>query len=473
MRKLVIKLAFIIPFVWWIYLFFTTQIIIVFDAEGYEQIGKMIHLQGWHEFFRTGPQREPFFSGLIALSMLLGDFFKISYFYPLKIFGAAFLFLTMVFSYRLMKKLSVHQVIAAAVIFYLGVSPVMTNSSMRLWSEFAAYPWIVLAVWWTIRSWQSMNHWAEDRQGFWGAARKGAVLGGLFLLIMSVKASAEAILIVYLWPFYWQILISYRSKNYIQIKRLVIFLAAIFLVFEGGVGSYKLANYISNGHYQYTGRWDWALWGYVKRRSEPMTFRKVEAAVAFVPGMDVCSKNFTPEECNFWSTRYSDDLDADKSKELSNKKLAEGETTKFFVQDSIRLLTSSLFQQVGLMFIEAHKIFFWESQIAFVAYPNWLEAILYSNPLMYGLKTILALLCWGAVVITIFCLCQRKRWFNQKGQEQAALLFVFNFIFWYTAAYSLYFIVDRYIFPIVSLLMILVAFAINQIWSTFGKKAKR
>jgi len=32
--------------------------------------------------------------------------------------------------------------LACLAVFYLGISPVMTNSSMRLWSEFATYPWV-------------------------------------------------------------------------------------------------------------------------------------------------------------------------------------------------------------------------------------------------------------------------------------------------------------------------------------------
>ena len=63
----------------------------------------------------------------------------------------------MVFSYRLMRMLAISRWIAALFVLYMGFSPTMTNSSMRLWSEFAAYPWVVLAVIWTIKSWNFLD----------------------------------------------------------------------------------------------------------------------------------------------------------------------------------------------------------------------------------------------------------------------------------------------------------------------------
>src|SRR5271170_2900413 len=142
MKSVWIKIVFLASILWWVYLYFTTQIVVVFDSVGYEDLGKMIAYQGWGEFFRHGPQREPLFPWLVATSMHLGDWWGISYYYPLKMIGVLFLLLTLIFSYRLMMLLSIRPFIAALTIFYMGISPVMTNSSMRLWSEFAAYPWV-------------------------------------------------------------------------------------------------------------------------------------------------------------------------------------------------------------------------------------------------------------------------------------------------------------------------------------------
>jgi hypothetical protein len=463
MREHLVKAAFIIPVLWWVYLFFTTQIVIVFDSEGYESVGRMIYLQGWQEFFRSGPHREPFFFILIALSMWMGDIFNVSYFYPLKFFGLIFLFATMVISYRLMRMLGIHRLVAAAAVFYLGISPVMTNASLRLWSEFAVFPFVVLAVWWTVKSWQFLMRESSSKKEIGETVLRGAGLGIIFLLIMSVKAVAEPILMAYLWPFYWQIFVTGRANDYLKMKHLIIFCLAVFLIFEGVLAGYKLINYQHNGQYEYTTRWDWALWGYAKRRAEPLTLKSLGAAVAFVPGTDLCIKTFGNESCEFWSARYSDDLDVSKSAELTAEGLNEAEKSKRFVRDSLKEMAATPLQQAGLMLIEAHKIFFWESSLAFVAYPDWIENIFYLSPWMNRLKYALAGLGWLASLFAIYYLCRRKTSVGIKEPTRKdTLLFVVNFLFWYTAAYSLYFIVDRYSFPVISLLIVLIAFMVDK-----------
>ena len=109
-----------IPMTWWVYLFFTTQFIVVYDAAGYEDAGKMILHHGWAGYLSDGPPREPMFPSLIALSMRLGDWWGVSYYYPLKMIGLLCLFFTMVFSYRLMRMLSISWWIACFFVFYMG-----------------------------------------------------------------------------------------------------------------------------------------------------------------------------------------------------------------------------------------------------------------------------------------------------------------------------------------------------------------
>jgi hypothetical protein len=380
----------------------------------------------------------------------------------------------MVMSYRLMRMLSIDRMIAAVAVLYLGISPVMTNSSMRLWSEFAAYPWIVLAVWWTIKSWQTIVQGAVDQKGIRRAAVYGIGAGGLFLLIMFVKAVAEPVLIVYLCPFYWQIFSNWRSKNYMKAKQVLVFCLVTLAVFEGTMIGYKTINYIHSGQYEYTSRWDWALWGYCKRRSEPLTLKRLQSAIAFVPGMGICNNVFGHEECDFWSTRYSDDITSQKKGELISKGVTGEELSTFFVKDSIRLLASSFAQQVGLIFIEAHKIFFWESAVAFVAYPDWLEGILHNEPFMNMLKIILAIMTWLGLMLAIVYVFRKRRILDiQQVKEKDILFFVSSFIVWYTAAYAVYFIVDRYVFPMIPLFLILIAFMLNKFVGFLREKIKR
>ena len=470
MKNTYVKWAFIIPLLWWIYLFFTTQIVVVFDAASYEDLGKMIVHQGWGEFFRTGPNREPLFPAMVAWSMQLGEWWGIAYYYPLKMIGTLFLLLTMVFSYRLMRMLSIPRIIACLAVFYLGVSPVMTNSSMRLWSEFAAYPWVVLAVLWTIKSWRVMDNVADDRRGMLKAIGHGAMVGLMFLLIMSVKAVAEGVLLFYLWPFYGLIVASWRRGSFLKAKHVIMFCLAALLVFEGAVNMYKWENYQANGHFVFTPRGDWFLYGNTACRMQPLSLRRLGAAVAYVPGLGVCPAIFGTDDCDFWSDRHAEDVAQAKREAFKAQGATEAELSQYYIYDSIRMILSNPLQAVGLWAVEAHKIFFWESSIAFVAYPDWLEGIFYAPGLMNSLKIVLALFSWGACVFSFCYLCFYRRAYWRQSHSQVWVLFwVLNFIFWFAAMYSVFFVIDRYAFPLVSLFLVLLAFMVHK-WLRFFVK---
>jgi hypothetical protein len=335
---------------------------------------------------------------------------------------------------------------------------------MRLWSEFAAYPWVVLAVIWTIKSWRALDDVADDRRGMLRIAGHGLMVALMFLLIMSVKAVAEGILLFYLWPFYWRIFSSWRQKNSIKARQALIFCLVVLAVFEGLVCTYKWCNYQQNGHFAFTNRGDWILYGCTARRMQPLTARSLGASVAFVPGMGLCTSLFKVPECDYWSATHSDDLMAQKKAELSTQGLSDQQTSKYFINQSIKMILANPLQAIVLMTIEAHKMFFWESSIAFVAYPDWLEGIFYSIKFSNDLKIMMALLSWGACVFAFYYLCfYSRRAGTQKKSEDDVLFWILNFIFWYMAMYSLFFILDRYAFPLVSFFMVLIAFLLDKI----------
>jgi hypothetical protein len=470
MRNIYLRLAFIVPILWWVYLFFTTQFLVVYDSAGYEAAGKMIAHHGWAEFLRHGPQREPMFPGLVALSMRMGDWWGVSYYYPLKMIGLFFLFLTMIFTYRLMRMLSISRWIACLFVFYLGISPTMTTSSIRLWSEFAAYPWVVSAVIWTIKSWGILEKASDDRQGTSRIIGHAMMVALMFLGVMSVKAIAEGVLLLYLWPFYGRIFSCWRSGNFIKARQAAVFCLAVLIIFEGTVYAYRACNYHYNGKFAFTDRGDWALYGNTARRMQPLTLKRLGAAVAFVPPMGICPSLFSYDDCNFWAARYSDDLIAQKRDELSAQGITGDAASRYFIYNSVKMLLSNPLQAALLMFIEAHEMFFWEPITSFEVYPDWLEKIFYSPLFIYTTMTIVAFLSWISCVFAFFYLGYR-RWkpgITNKEQD-AALGWVFNFIFWYMALYSLYFILDRYSYPLVSLYIVLIAFLTHQITKAFVK----
>src|SRR3990167_10242285 len=91
--KLIIG-AFFISALYWAYLFFTTRMFISADAIGFERLGDVIYRNGWVEFFKTGPNREPLYPLTIAISMYWADCLNISYQTIQKIFHIFLLFTT-------------------------------------------------------------------------------------------------------------------------------------------------------------------------------------------------------------------------------------------------------------------------------------------------------------------------------------------------------------------------------------------
>lgn len=470
-RNIYFRTAFILLFFWWVYLFFTSQFIVVYDSSGYEDAGKMIAHQGWAEFLRHGPQREPMFPWLIALSMRLGEWWGISYYYPLKMIGLLFLSLTMVFSYRLMRMLSISRWLACLFVFYLGISPTLSTSCLRLWSEFAVYPWVVLAVIWTINSWRLLAKVSDDRGGDLKIAGHAVMVALMFLAVMSVKAITEGVLWAYLWPFYWRIFSYWRSRNFLKARQASVFCLTVLIIFEGAVCAYRACNYHYNGEFTFTNRGDWALYGNTARRMQPLTLKRLGAAVAFVPPMGICPPLFGDDDCNFWTARYSDDLIEQKRAELKARGISgDAATSRYFIESSLKMILSNPPQAVLLMFIEAHEMFFWEPITSFEVYPDWLGKIFYSPMFINTMMSIVAFLSWTGCVFAFFYLC---RCFWKTGlphnEQDGALMWVFNFICWYMALYSLYFIVDRYSFPLASLYVVLIAFLTHQLIKVFVK----
>ena len=454
MKSRWIKLAFVLIALWWVYLFFATKFVVVYDAEGFEQLGRIIAYHGWADFFKGGLQREPMFLWLVAVSMRLGDWWGCSYEYPLKLIGILYLFLTMLFSCRLMRMLSVRPFIAALIIFYIGISPVMTNSSMRLWSEFAVYPWVLLAVIWTIKSFKLLDGASQGRGEYFKISLYAMMLAFIFMLIMSVKAVAEGILILYLWPFYWLIFSHWRSGSRPKSRQVAIFCLVVLLLFEGMVCMYKWCNYHYNGNFAFTNRGIWLVYGSAVRRTQPLTIDSLGAAVASVPGMGICSSNFSPQDCKFWSGPYVDGIWTQKLDDLARQGITGAKALNYFTINTVKLVFSHPLQVMFLMVIEAQKMFFWESSLDFVAYPDWLDRILHAVGFSYSLRSILAFLSWMACVFALYILCFRSRKLPLKDQGQRqALFWIINFVFWYVWMFSWVHILDRFSFPLISKLV--------------------
>ena len=68
-EKFLLFFAFLIPLIYWIYLLFSSQMVIQYDSLDYEQLGRILKQDGWLEYFKTGPNREPIYPLLISWAM--------------------------------------------------------------------------------------------------------------------------------------------------------------------------------------------------------------------------------------------------------------------------------------------------------------------------------------------------------------------------------------------------------------------
>jgi len=446
--------AFLISILYWIYLGLTIKMIVVYDAAAYESLGKIISQQGWGEFFRTGPNREPFYPAMIAFSMNLGKIFGISYQFVQVIIQLLVLFLTQILTLCILRILKINNLLSALTILYLGISPGIVNSALSLFSEIAIYPLILAGLLLIYRSWLS----------FIGPKFRIillAILTSLLFVVMTLnKGIFELVTPVFFFLF---ILSAFFTRNRKLIVNAFLYLVVVLGIFYALVNGYKSVNEIFNGHFTVTNRGAWVLYGSTARRMEPLTKERFLTAIAYVPGEGVCQSVFGEKRCRFWSFWKADELGSQKVSELSN--LPPKAVDNALITLSKQEVLKNPGQYVLLFAIEASKMFFWEStQIGYVVYPAGLTKLFAWAPLKNGLRLAMALLTLLAVVY-LFMLLWRKR--KEALESESSLIlpyFCLLFIFSFVSLYSAFSIIARYLLLIVPLYLIIVTYVFQGVF---------
>ncbi|MDP2652858.1 MAG: hypothetical protein Q8Q08_02380 [Candidatus Omnitrophota bacterium] len=458
-------------FLYWAYLSFVTQMIVVHDSVNYEFLGRLIKDQGFPAYFQTGPHREPFYPILIALAMRLAEGMSLSYQTVLKVLQFIFLFLTQLLALRLMVRLNISPVLTGICLFYMGISPAFVNAALSLYSEIAAFPFAVLIVLAGGRVWTSLAE-APPRK----AALGGAGLGAVFVFATLSKAIFQLVAALFIAGFAAVAVSAVLRKQPKTFRNILCFLAAFVLVYQGAVTCYKWANWTGNGTFTFTDRGAWALYGSTARRMEPLPGHRLLAAVAFAPGEEFCGKVANPEDCVFWSYRTSDDLGVNKLYELIGQGMSNQDINRTLLRFSIEKAVHNPAQYAILMAVEGLKMFFWESTgIGFVAYPDWLSAA-HSLPLFkHGLRYLLAILTvlalgYGILVSwrgrrAVFCL--------SPPPEDRVLItgWITALILAHIISYSFFFILNRYVLPLAPLYIILIALFLQKCFRTTTRRS--
>jgi len=457
--------VFTISLLYWIYLSFICQMYLWHDALGYEDLGDRLYRHGWLNYFKTGPHREPLYPWLISLSMHIGNYLSTSYKTIQMFIQILLLLATQTLTYQLLKKLKIKPWITAITLLYLAFSPAMFISTYRLYSEIATYPFILSIILFSVQGWK--NIFSSNPSSYFPIIYSAIGLGLSFLGVVFVKGIFELIAPMYALPFIVFTLLAFWKKHNPLGTKALIFCSLFFISFYGPLNSYKMANKIHNGKFTLTNRGPWALYGNTARRMEPLTTQRFLMALAYVPRPEGCYTLFGKEACQFWHYSESDKFGHHKAGELHRKGLSAPEVDKMLIKLSIQKALTNPFQYALFGVIEGFKLFFWEfTSMAYVVYPDWMIKLFYFTPLHLGLNGLMGLLSFLALLfLGLFTWKNKNTIFtlNQMPDEPTLVIFsLFSLISSTIALHSFFFVLPRYVFPIVPLYLISIAFLIQQ-----------
>ncbi|MBF0387002.1 MAG: hypothetical protein HQL20_04015 [Candidatus Omnitrophica bacterium] len=424
-----------LPF-YWAWLALNTQPLIIYDAIGYEAAGRLIAAQGLGAYFHE-LGREPLFPYLVSRAMLLEQAWGPHYQYFLKPILLVFLALTLTGIYRLARLLGARRSWAGAGVFYAGVSPIILNSTLWLWSEAAALPWAVWGVFFCLKAWRA----AGDKRDPLRAAGLAFMAGVMFTGLLMVKAAVSVVVMIYGLPFLLAgVVFLFRRDR----GRATAFIAAgsVFLViFLAAVEGYKALNYRMNGNYAITSRYHWALYGNTARRLMPLTKERIAQAVLSVPRLGLCEKVYG-RECGFWTYQMSDNISNEATAYCNSQGFSEEQQRQFLLNNSFQLMARHPFQQAAMSVVEGTKMLFWENRNYFVRYPAWLAGL-------YSQSILVCILCFGWAALSLAALVYAFiRW-------SAGSLLTASFVLWFIAVHAIFFIDMRYALPIAPLFIVL------------------
>jgi len=454
--------------VYWVYLFLTTQMSIVFDAYGYEQLGKLIYEQGWTAYFKNGPEREPFYPATIAFSMMLADAFHIHYHWIQKIIQILFLFSSQLLMLVLLNRLGVAHFIKLLTILYMGCSPALINATFSLFSEIIAVPFVLLVILCLVLSWKALY-----REGRRPCVMWAGLSAFSFVLLIFGKGAFQYVFWVCLIPFVCIFIRALVRQEKIMARNVVIYLAIVVSVVNVCLVTFKWMNKTYNGHFAFTSRYNVVFLGSAVKRSKPLTGPIVLSHLASIPGNGVCRMFFTQQQCDYadWSGAIDATSD-DRARLLSP--FPEKKRDEMAIRLALVNIREHPFQNFLFMMLEAPKMFFWEStRIGFVEYPGWLSNVFTARLFRFGLRFVVFL--WTAVSIVFLCahVCRHRKTLFDPLREATSLrtgLFVLLVIFSFTVIYASCYIITRYALPVASLFLLSNAVFFHQVYLRFKRR---
>ena len=453
--------AFALPLIFWIYLAFSSQMVIVFDAIGFEANGKIFKSEGLEGYLKEGPQKEPLYAYSISLSMRLADILKVDYKKVQTCLQIFLLLIGQIILYRILLLLKINDTVMALALLYYGFSPALINSSLSLFSEVITLPLILLSVVLINQAWRFVLE---------GNIKSAATYAFLFSCIAIVAAFSKAVLLVLypilILPFGIILIQSLIKKSKKQGQAALIFLIIFFIIFNVTVNGYKSLNKKYNGNSCFTDeRGSTMLYTLAIKRTAPLTTDYLFMAFAMIPGENIC-RAFYGDACYNWLFDGSADLGMQKKDQLAGEGLPGEQVEKILISSAKKQVVSNPFQYFLFVSLESVRMFFWEStKIGFVAYPQWLTTLYDNIFVKNSLRLFVTLITlFSAIYSAIHLFKNRHKIYRQsdKCEKYQTLFFLFLFLILFTGLYGLVRIATRYALPIAPLFIALIAFSVHE-----------
>lgn len=461
--------AFTLSILYWAYLFFISQMLLIQDARGYQELGELIAYKGWAAYLTGGPQREPFYPFLLSLSCKIADASPFSFETVQKFQQLLFLFATQILSFKLLKDLKVRPLFISLAILYIGFSPALINTYLCLFSEIAILPFMVATILVCSKVWASITSYIKDPDS---SAKSlilnSLLLGSLFLVLTFTKGIFEITIFAFFIPFTLFAFDGSRKKS----KRLwtsnILVILCLLTTFFLPLNLYKYANKKYNGTFALTNRASFALFGNLRRRSEKITSKSLASAYAFVVGEAFCMEAIDPDSCRFWSYHASDNYAGQQRLEYLD--LTASETNKRFTDLAKKELIKTPFNQILFASVEALKMFFFETpnNIGFVVYPRWLDKLYHVPQLMYSLTFAAAIISVFSCIFSVCYVWSKRKLLTLSSENNGNIFTILSILLLmipFIGLHSLFFVLPRYANPIIPLHIILIAFCFNSIFT--------
>lgn len=456
-RKL-LGAVFGICLLWWIYLF-QSSMAVKFDAIAYEQLGEMIYRDGWIEYFRTGPHREPLYPFSVSMSMRLSQLTDISYQQFQKFGQLTLLLVTQLCALALLQKMKVRLWLQAAAVLYIGLSPGLLNAALSLFSEIIIFPSMMMSG--VCLAWS----WGRIRSG----QMREVVIAGIstaliFIFAVIGKAIFQYVFAATMFVIGILVLWSVMIRKEKILKNVIVYFLTVTLLFGGSVIAFMAMNKKYNGRFEFTDRYANLLFGNTYKRTALMNPRLIAAHVASVPGGGFCRKFFSEEECAYAEFTKADEAQAVSLTDLID--IPEDKKNNIILLRVRERILENPVQYVFLTIVEAMKIFFWEScHVGFVNYPVLAERLYRADWFADLLRLSIGVLTFVSVAYCIvFGLRSSSVLFGEDTDSESARLVFFLLLIAgiYSGLYAMFTIVQRYTLPLGPVFVIVVAAAVER-----------